>query len=65
MSTNSGQAPAVLSADGFDTRLFSSLSPAEQLTKLEADGKRTAAEQRSRREAYASLRALEKEEAKP
>ena len=64
--TRDEQEPAALNADGFDTRSFASLSPSEQLAKLEADGKRTAAEQRSRREAYASLqRAQEKKEVKP
>lgn len=60
-----GQESAALSADGFDTRPFSSLSPLEQLQKLEVDGKRTGEEQRSRREAEALLRARQTKEVKP
>lgn len=66
MSTNTGTLPVALNDDGLDPRRFSALSPLEQLDRLEADGKRIVAEERTRRQADALLRAMEpKKEAKP
>lgn len=56
-SSTAGAGPAVLLDDGLDLRRFASLSPLEQLDKLEADGQALGARERQVRAAEAELKA--------